>query len=1030
MDHILDSIMRYRITNKAAQTMNIIKVLSVILVEALLLSGCVRDETETLSRPGAEGQKVMIALEVHIPKAESPVIKPIAAAKPGAKFSVCSEVAPDTRSDGTSKLYNLWLFQFDAAGNINGVPHKISDEVTAINDMVLIDVPLIVAKNQTLCLLALGRQVEANMNAITTFAQVEALSFTYTVAKDGLIRSKITSDDDMPFVGYIKGANVVAVETGENRGQVEYNTPDGFAGGISIRRLLSRITLKYKFEAPGYELDGLRLTNVNSMIRITNPEKNNDTDTYVTLDGEKSSTPDANGYYTATWFVAQNHQGTVSTITTESDRYYSADVKGPAPAKATNIEAWAFSTVNPNFYAVYQMYVGKNNTSNFDISANTQYNLRTTINTDIESAKNDNRIRAASAEQKIFLRASGYVPKSVSQGTVIVTPSPSYDLDAHYDKRPLIIYTKGRVAVVGIYTDEACTQFADKETSWLRISSSDNYTDAYHNSVEPLGTSIKTDIIQLPTQLIFYLYSNEYFSKDGDAPETTEKRRLYIKIETTNAGVAGGGAIVRNSITYYFEQRPALCIGRFGGEYKNDEYSQDIYLEDIGECGLSYSDVAAPIQQNGLPVGYYNKKIDKDPRYAGVSDPMNGRLATIQMVENPGDFEVNEAPSYLKTLDIAKPIKQNGHVMLYQYTLYNTYAARGCYDKNRDDNGNGYLDDSEIKWYLPSVYQLYAASAMNLTGFSFIRGSLTSSSVVNDNIPVVSFDTGSQGYTTLASAITSRCVRDVKPRSGVLRQARFYVHDESGKKYGAVDATSLPNAENRAENPNLYVRVPLCEYSETGNESTIKFDDKGDTIFVKRMRRHAHYIANASPTLNATVSSRFLIAPSYIDMDGNPIDGKSGTTKQRRLTWANAMGYLASANTVGPGPDRDQRAVDKGCALYRGKDGTDALGSWRLPTQREMLLISMCINSFNNAATETGSVLFYKLGLGLSALDASYWTATENPTSGNAIDMFAWYHQPFSPGVDVGYTLNDGSSGSKVKNPRLVRCIRDIPPTN
>ncbi len=46
-------------------------------------------------------------------------------------------------SDGTTTLHNLWLFQFNENGSINGNPHKLSDTATAINDMVTIDVPLL-----------------------------------------------------------------------------------------------------------------------------------------------------------------------------------------------------------------------------------------------------------------------------------------------------------------------------------------------------------------------------------------------------------------------------------------------------------------------------------------------------------------------------------------------------------------------------------------------------------------------------------------------------------------------------------------------------------------------------------------------------------------------------------------------------------------------------------------------------------------------------------------------------------------------
>ena len=52
------------------------------------------------------------------------------------------------------------------------------------------------------------------------------------------------------------------------------------------------------------------------------------------------------------------------------------------------------------------MYVGNNNTNNFDVEPNHFYNLRTTINADINSAKNDERIRAYIASQYVEFHAS------------------------------------------------------------------------------------------------------------------------------------------------------------------------------------------------------------------------------------------------------------------------------------------------------------------------------------------------------------------------------------------------------------------------------------------------------------------------------------------------------------------------------------------------------------------------------------------------------------------------------------------------
>lgn len=110
------------------------------------------------------------------------------------------------------------------------------------------------------------------------------------------------------------------------------------------------------------------------------------------------------------------------------------------------------------------MFIGNNNTNNFDVEPNHFYNLRTTINTDINSAKNDERIRTYSASQYVEFHASKNV--SVIGGkfdTKYNASSEKYDLDAAYEVRPIVIQTQGRMVEVGVYTDESCNPISHTE---------------------------------------------------------------------------------------------------------------------------------------------------------------------------------------------------------------------------------------------------------------------------------------------------------------------------------------------------------------------------------------------------------------------------------------------------------------------------------------------------------------------------------------------------------------------------------------
>lgn len=683
----------------------------------LAFVGCANDKLVEYGPGNVTGKVVMVSLKVGIPPAVEPAsTSGYAAAKShfrdrndsGLPFTVALEQGEEphevtTRaSDGTTKLHNLWLFQFDEHGSINGNPHKLSDAVTAINDLMTIDVPLVVSENQTLYLLVLGPKLDYDMSGVSTLDELKNWSFDYLINVEGHTQSLITADDEVPLAGEVSGVTVVDIDGG-NRGLVEYNKPTGFVGGIEIERLMARVTLRYKFEVENYRLQGLKLLNVNNTIRLTNLVKNTDADTYATFEMDQLGEPDSNGYYSATWYVAQNRQGTVATILSESQRYYKVVNKvpsGAAPPLGTQIEAWAYPTTGTNEYAIYQMYVGNNNTNNFDVEPNHFYNLRTAINAEINSAKNDERIRAYTTSQYVEFFSSSNVKVSGAGASFSYfqynKAGVDYDLDAAYSVRPIVIQTQGRKVEVEIYTDADCTQRADKGSSWLLLSSSSNYTDAFNNVKEPLDTRVTASSI-LPTQVKFYLYNKEYiYDDDGKLVDPGEsdksgKRSLYIKVTTTTEGE---GETLQTFHIFRLDQRPAVYAGCFGGERDADgNYTMGL-VHDRPKRSVYQYDVSLGKLEYG-----YNAIVTADYSY-GTDDVYYGKTATVNLAENIKNLTWSG--------NIPVPQKDaSGHILLYQYQHpASTFTARACYDKNRDEDGNGRIEGEELKWYLPASNQL------------------------------------------------------------------------------------------------------------------------------------------------------------------------------------------------------------------------------------------------------------------------------------------------------------------------------------
>jgi len=735
----------------------------------LAFVGCAKDKLVEYGPGDATGKVVMVSLKVGIPPAVEPAsTSGYSAAKSlfrdrndsGLSFTVALEQGQEphevtTRvSDGTTKLHNLWLFQFDEHGSIKGNPHKLSDAVTAINDLMTIDVPLVVSENQTLYLLVLGPKLNYDMSGVSTLDELKNWSFDYLINVEGHTQSLITADDEVPLAGEVSGVTVVDIDGGK-RGLVEYNKPAGFVGGIEIERLMARVTLRYKFEVENYRLQGLKLLNVNNTIRLTNLKKNTDADTYATFEMDQLGEPDSNGYYSATWYVAQNRQGTVTTILSESQRYYKVVNKvpsGAAPPLGTQIEAWAYPTTGTNEYAIYQIYVGNNNTNNFDVEPNHFYNLRTAINAEINSAKNDERIRAYTISQYVeFFSSLNVKASGASFSTLYNKTGATYDLDAAYSVRPIVIQTQGRKVEVEIYTDEDCTQRADKGSSWLLLSSSSNYTDAFNNVKEPLDTRVTASSI-LPTQVKFYLYNKEYiYDDDGKLVDPGEsdklgKRSLYIKVTTMPEGE---GETLQTFHIFRLDQRPAVYAGRFGGERDADgNYTMGLVHDRLPVRGPKYLESITTM--GTIQYGY--DKVET-AAYSYETDNMDyGKEATRNLSENIRNLPWNNEK-------IAAPQKDaSRYVLLYQYQYpASSFSARVCYDKNRDENGDGRIDKEEMKWYFPASNQMigmYIGSFLNNESFP---GSATTE---DGNDYVKRWYRGVNSNQKMQTG-SSRCVRDI-----------------------------------------------------------------------------------------------------------------------------------------------------------------------------------------------------------------------------------------------------------------------------
>ena len=206
-------------------------------------------------------------------------------------------------------------------------------------------------------------------------------------------------------------------------------------------------------------------------------------------------------------------------------------------------------------------------------------------------------------------------------------------------------------------------------------------------------------------------------------------------------------------------------------------------------------------------------------------------------------------------------------------------------------------------------------------------------------------------------------------------------------KYAAIDCSGMP--KRSVKSPEELVKSKIVDVSNGSS----------------RVRRHLQiagvggYINSSSGTnstliVNSKVSRRFAISTTDIN------DYGESTTTEGISSWAAASGWEYGANYNIEGADLPALS---GCVLYKGKDNKESeFGKWRLPTQRELLVIYTLYGQLESTSVSTGLNVF---------VNGNYVSSSEFAMSQYlSVDIIAG-------GV---YTSYKGARGSK------VRCIRDL----
>lgn len=374
---------------------------------------------------------------------------------------------------------------------------------------------------------------------------------------------------------------------------------------------------------------------------------------------------------TTVFYSYENRRGTI----TNTDQ---TKKTGLAPANATAIVFRGYyKTATAVNAVVATVMLGSNSTGDYNVARSNQY----TYTIEIKGLNNinvDTRYKSGSA---------GFT-------TELLNPT----LDAHYDWRPLRLGSwqgTASIAILDAGGNPATTGF------WLKLSAKDivHFVNQAGTYVRPTYTP-STDMVYSISNIAFtnpaaityanyYLYADEYLVDGG-------LRTAQVKITNTLVALPS-----TQSITLNVTQKGAQSMGTVGLRAINSTDKTTItttnynLLVELQEEAAMYITPGNTATENTQTMQWGFQTI----LLAGALTPYSQRAGlanTTTAVISSGT-----------TLRV--PYGRIGNTAITEATqdpIFNTYAARYCYEKNRDLDGNGSISDTEIKWYLPSNDEL------------------------------------------------------------------------------------------------------------------------------------------------------------------------------------------------------------------------------------------------------------------------------------------------------------------------------------
>ena len=271
--------------------------------------------------------------------------------------------APATRAD--AELTNVWVFQFDAAGK--AVQCRKVDALAAGRPL---EVRLNSGDGYTIGVVAGGPASGLSTETVPDLAAFrEVLLFT----------SPVTSFEEVPYAGTLAGVRVLV------NGQVQVGDSGANVPVITLRRCMAQVTVALTHNVTDYALDGVELYSVpvgaafapdrTAAVFPAAADANfgyRDNAAAGLAPHVQSTTGGTGRSYT--WYIGQNRRGSGTGIVKVQDKNASK-----APAYATYARVKTHSTTVADAPLYYDIYLGEDMFSDFNVTANHVYSYTTRI---------------------------------------------------------------------------------------------------------------------------------------------------------------------------------------------------------------------------------------------------------------------------------------------------------------------------------------------------------------------------------------------------------------------------------------------------------------------------------------------------------------------------------------------------------------------------------------------------------------------------------------------------------------------------